>query len=518
MRNIQASRGVRLSRYHGHRARRVNPVVLWRRPTRYDAAFSFGDRMRRCSRVSLDRFVLVALATAACALTGCDGKKTASDRIVLKGRVTVDQSFLHGVTVVARCGSVESRAAANDTGEYAIEVPDSGCDRVVISWQKESFATTTRTLRLPSPHREIELNLEMAPMVELICGQADCSPEPVSEGTSVIAGAPAGEIARGWVGGFAGQESLEAIPGEFFDVDGRPLLLLAMTESDYRRQDGSALTSLAAPFPICVSVDSPSYDELQDLNPVVPPMTEGFIEFNTYQLDPVSGRWRAGEQGTVSAAGEGADGRLAAVEYPAKVLGDIRRGVPPGIEIPGGVGEDGQPVTITLGGAWLCTTQRAAGIVAMGYPQEAKSCVVVELLDACGEPEDEATVEMRGRDRSFYNWGPTGADGRVCLEAPRSEAQGESQTLDGVNGETFWVNLTLVGASAAGDVTAVALPTKSGNCGQPTSCLVVRVQADLESGQNCNADAGVSLGGGDPPAEGADAGADPEGPIRITGK
>lgn len=475
--------------------------------------------MRSRSRVSPDRIAFVALAASACMLAGCDDDKAASDQIVLTGRVSVNQSFLHGVTVVARCGSVESRAAADDTGAYTLEVPDSGCDRVVISWQKESFATTTRTLRLPSPHREIKLNLEMAPLAELICGQSECSPEPVSEGGTVMAGAPAGEIARGWVGGVAGQDVLTSIPGEFFDVDGRPLLILGTTETDYRRQDGSALTSLAAPFPICLSVDGASHDEMQDLNPVIPPMTEGFIEFNTYQLDPVTGRWRAGEQGTVNAAGEGADGRLAAVPYAPKVLGDIRRGVPPGIEIPGGVGEDGEPVTTTLGGVWLCSVQRAAGIVAMGYPQEAKSCIVVELLDACGEPENDATVEMRGRDRSFYNWGPTDADGRVCLEAPRSEAQGESQTLNGVDGETFWVNLTLLGADADGDVTAVALPTESGDCGQPSSCLVVRVQAEAEAGQVCKKDAGVSLGGGSGGAPStADAGVDPEGTLRVQGK
>ena len=471
--------------------------------------------MRRRSRVSLDRLALVTLATAACALTACDDTKAASDQIVLKGRVTVNQSYLHGVTVVARCGSVESRAAANDMGDYAIEVPDTGCDRVVISWQKESFATTTRTLRLPSPRREIALNLEMAPLTELICGEADCSPEPVSEGTTVMAGAPAGEIARGWVGGIAGQDDLEVIPGEFFDVDGRPLLLLALTESDYRRQDGSALAALATPFPICVSLPAPSFDELQDLNPVIPPETEGFIEFNTYQLDPVLGRWRAGEQGTVDAAGEGGDGRLTSQPYPPRVLGDIRRGVPPGTEIPGGVDENGEPVNTTIGGAWLCTIQRAAGTVAMGYPQEAKSCVVVEILDACGQPEDKATVEMRGRDRSCYNWGPTDAEGRVCLEAPRSEAQGESQTLNGVNGETFWVNLTLVGASEDGAVTAVALPTKSGDCGQPSSCLVVQVKADLEPGKTCTPtpDAGTSESG---QGTGSDAG--PEGTIRVQGK
>lgn len=469
--------------------------------------------MRRRSRVSLARLALVTLATAACALTACDDKKAAGDRIVLKGRVSVNQAYLYGVTVVARCGSVESRAAADDTGEYVLEVPDSGCDRVVISWQKESFATTTRTLRLPSPHREIKLDLELAPLAELICGQTECSPETDAEGSTVLAGAPAGEIARGWVGGYTGQDNLESIPGEFFDVDGRPLLILGVTEADFRRQDGSALTSLATPFPICLSVGGSSYDELQDLDPAIPPMTQGFIEFNTYQLDPVSGRWRAGERGTVSAAGEGGDGRLAAVPYPPTALGDIRRGAPPGVEIDGGMDDAGQPVTITLGGAWLCTVQRAAGIVAMGYPQESKSCVVVEVLNACGEPEDQATVEMRGRDRSFYNWGPTEADGRVCLEAPRSEAQGESQTLDGIDGETFWVDLTLVGSSAAGDVSAVALPTTPGDCGHPSSCLVVKIQPPLRSGETCKAEADASQGASTP-----DAGSGPLGPIRIQGK
>lgn len=461
--------------------------------------------MRRRFRLAV---TLAALATP---LTACDEKKAESETLVLHGRVlTSGGSYLPGVTIVARCGSAEIRTAGSDMGDYAIELPRTGCQRAAITWEKESFTTVVRTLGLPSPRSEIVLNVGMAPLVELICG-TECSPE---DPTEVGGSAPAGEIARGWVGGYLGQEARRSIPGEFFDLDGQPVLLPALTVADYRNVSGASIVTLVSPFVLCSKTARTSHDEIEDIDPVVPAGTEGTIDFNVYDLDPKTGRWHVVDRGYVAAGGGDALGRFVAQAYPQDALGDVRRSQPPPISIAPGAGAGPDAVPTTLGDAWMCAPQRGSSVLGLGYTHPGKSCVVMEVLDECERPDANATVEIFGRDRTFFNWAPTDEDGKACLEAHRSEAIDEAQSANGVQGETFWVDVEVTTAAAVEKFEAVAMPTKDGNCGRPETCTVVRLARDPRVGQTSCEDAGV-----DPAATpGADAGTDPEGPIRVQGK
>jgi hypothetical protein len=166
---------------------------------------------------------------------------------------------------------------------------------------------------------------------------------------------------------------------------------------------------------------------------------------------------------------------------------------------------------------WFCAGTSGNGIHGAGYAHSGKSCVIVEVIDACGEPEPDATIEVFGRDRSFYNWQPTNSAGRACLEGHRSEAIAESQSANGTEGETFWLDVDVVNTEGTLRFEAVAMPTKDGACGRPDTCTVVQLHRDPIAGQVCKADAGVSLGESGSTAD-AGTGSNPEGPIRVQGK
>lgn len=463
--------------------------------------------MRRRSRVSLAFFTFAALPALAGLLSACDDDKAASKQIVLQGRVTsADGNFLPGVTVIARCGAFEGRATGTDMGDYAISLPRTGCDRAVVQWGKESFAHNVRSLPLPTDRESIVLNVEMASLTEWICSDTTCGVE--GGGLSTERGNTPG--VQGWVGSLAGQEAVRAMPGEFFDTAGQPLLLLAASEDDIRDKTGTVLPP-GTGSSYCVALPESSWDELQDPTP-----NTQAIEFVTWDFDLPSGRWKPFGSGVVSAGGTEDNGKFHSEPYAEKDLGDLRRGEPPEIKTP--VGEEGmEKVPLTLGGVWLCAATSGNGIHGAGYANRSKSCVIVEVIDACGEPEADATIEVFGRDRAFYNWQPTNSAGRACLEGHRSEATGESLSANGTEGETFWLDVDVVTADETVRFEAVAMPTKDGNCGRPDTCTVVQLHRDPISGQACNADAGVSLGESGSTAD-AGSGSTPEGPIRIQGK
>lgn len=460
--------------------------------------------MRRRIRLAL------TLAALAVPLLACDEKKVESDTLVLTGRVlSAEGGYLPDVAIVARCGTFEGRSTGTDMGDYSIELPKAGCDRVVITWEKETFTTVVRTVPLPSQRGAILLNLGMAPLIELICGE-ECSPEDPSEAGG---SAPAGEIARGWVGGYLGQETVRSVPGEFFDAEGHPMLLPALLVSDYRNVSGARIDALVTPFVLCSKVPQTSHDEVEDVDPTIAAGTEGTIDFNVYTLDLKTGRWSPVDRGYVAAGGQNSVGGFVSQPYTQAAIGDVRRSVPPPISIvvPGA---DPDAAPTTLGDVWMCAPQRGSNVLGLGYSHPGKSCIIAEVLDPCERPDREATVEMFGRDRAFYNWGPTDDAGRICLESHRSEAVDESQSANGVQGETFFVDVDVTTGDAVEKFEAVAMPTKDGNCGRPETCTLVQLKRDRKLGQRCD-DAGVTT---EEAPETPDAGTDPEGPIRIQGK
>ncbi len=468
------------------------------------------------------------LAAAASALPGCSDTAKKKDTgevtpqggpLALKGIVasTNAGAALPGVTVTARCGASVTNVPSNDFGEYSIAVPGTGCDRLVMTFEKESFRTVVRTLPLPTTRSQIDLDLHMAPLTEIICGQTACG----WEGGGIAGGL--GLFARGWGGGFGGQADRGATPGEDFDDSGRPLLVLAGHEYDFRDASGQKIATFATPSGTCHPLDPASYDELQDARPSEKFPGATHLEVPLYQLDLATGRWMdTGQLAEVHAGAVDDEDILRTKPYLESDLGDIRRGKPREIDVtpdgfvPPDAGPDGEDGGTTAASnklmakeVYLCAPVPGSGIYAIAYPQEGKGCVVADVVDGCDKPDDEAKVETFGRDRSFYNWGFTTGGGQACIVTPRSEAIGEVQTLNGVQGETFWVDLSVTSTSGTVNVDALALPVAEGSCATPDTC----VHISIRTGTGCSPVADAA------PQAATDAGlTDGDGTIRIESK
>ena len=149
----------------------------------------------------------VALAAAACgstkkAATGTPSTAPVGGPFGVAGTVEAEGHPLPGVTVTSRCGAQVTPVTADEFGAYTLDVPGSGCDRLVLTFEKEAFRTVVRTFPLPTSRSRIDLSVSLAPLHELICGVDRCSYEEGEAGDS----APSGEIARGWGGLFGGQK------------------------------------------------------------------------------------------------------------------------------------------------------------------------------------------------------------------------------------------------------------------------------------------------------------------------
>ncbi|MCK6570690.1 hypothetical protein L6V77_06190 [Myxococcota bacterium] len=467
------------------------------------------------------RLVTLSLPALLAVVAACESteKDLYGETLGLTGVVTGPGGTLPDVVVIGRCGSTEVRGQTGADGLYGLALPRTGCDRVVVTWEKESFSRNIRTFRLPLPRASVTLDVRLAELDELICGKETCSTE---SGTSTDAATP-GVLARGWVGGISGQSNLAAMPGEFFDPAGQTLLMLGVSEGDYRDQTGAPILDPGGQEGVlCFPIEADSYDELQDT-------AEGndTIDFVTYEITPATGQWTPIGSGFVSAGGFDSTGQFHQVAYRADELGDIRRGDPPVKEIALGPepapGAEDEREKVQLITPHLCRGAIKSGIFGLGFPLKGKGCVQVRVTDPCGRPEPETTVALSGRDRSFYNWLPAGADGTACLETPRSEATGEALSLNGVDGETFWVDLSVIAGTATLEVGAVAVPAAEASCAKPESCTVVDLVRPAVANETCEAETGGATA---PPTaaptdDGSTDGEGPangDGPIVIEGK
>lgn len=476
-----------------------------------------------------NRRLLALLAAAALGSAACDDAKKPATQVRLHGRMTFEGgAYLPGVTITARCGGTQSTATAGDMGDYEVEIPTSGCDRLVFEYTKESYGTTYRSLALPTTRSSVQMDVSMGRMGEIICGQFDCSVE--SDDGSYFANASS-VFARGWIATYGEQAEVPFYPGEFFDTSGRPLLLLQTRITDFRDKPGNQIPILSEGRFICTPLDPVQLDELQDVKPKAQFPDNPGIDAVSYTIDSATGRWTQTGDALVIATGQDCNENIRTGDIPEEALGDVRRNADlelsitlPPVENPQDpcarfdntvvppklVGE-----IVDLVGRSLCGAVPGSNVYGYGYSQAGKTCVVVEVENGCGGPDPEATVEMLGNDRSFYNWGPTDDDGRTCLEAHRSERIAESQTMNNTEGETFWVNLKVSATGGVHNFEGVAMPTTDGSCDRPSTCE--RIVLVPPSSGNC---AEIpSLGQADGGT--ADAGAmapDPEGPVRLQAK
>ena len=96
------------------------------------------------------------------------------------------------------------------------------------------------------------------------------------------------------------------------------------------------------------------------------------------------------------------------------------------------------------------------------------------MQNQCGEPIAGAGFSLEGRDHGYRAAGWTDENGTACLEVPASEPLGEDFDMDGLGGETFWVDIQVDPPSGSTvRIKDVENPTYAGDntgCDAPESC------------------------------------------------
>src|SRR5262249_31762824 len=103
------------------------------------------------------------------------------------------------------------------------------------------------------------------------------------------------------------------------------------------------------------------------------------------------------------------------------------------------------------------------------YPVDSKGCITEAIVDEKDRPIENATIVAEGLTYVGSSMPViSGADGRFCTEAMRSERDGESVDYDDKLGEPQRVAIVATHAGAT-EVTATEMPKQPASCGG--SCL-----------------------------------------------
>jgi hypothetical protein len=324
----------------------------------------------------------------------------------------------------------ETYATRSDSkGAYALDVPVSTGDTLVVRFANDGSAPILRTLK-GAPKGKMTVNATLKEFESLDCKNATCS---LQSGGVAVKGLPQGT--RGSARVFNPVTEVDAFPGDFKDSSGN--LLVSGVFASFALKDGSGkdLDKLSSPAEVRMRIPRDTWSVVTDI-------TSGNdqIDVPLYSFDEVKGTWvRDANSGHL----EDGDGKV----VPPSALASIRDGSFAGVIYAVG--------NVTHFSSWN-----------VDWPIQTHGCVSGRILDETGKPAEGATVSLRGVTYTGTSTPVTvGADGRFCLDAMRSEAPGED--LDG-NGKTGEKTTVSIRASANGNVYDLGefdMPAAQGTCG-----------------------------------------------------
>ena len=344
----------------------------------------------------------------------------------------------NSVRVVARCGDSRVESLTDDTGRYQITSNVEGCNQLIVEFHKEAFLPISRVVHLPPPTSPVTIDVLLAELLQLICGEGICQTE--NDPRIQLSPDP---IQRGFIRGFSGHSQIHFLAGEPYDTEGRVLWVPAFTYADLRDGDGNQLREIDGPD-WCQNIARESLDELGDAVP-----GNDAVEVPLHRLDEATGRWRRYGMSELFVE---ADGGLAKVSEP--FLGNVRAG-------------------LATGRVWLCGPMLGSGWLVAGLPIQGNSCVHVTVSDQCGRPIPNTVVTAEGRDYSFRSVTWSDRDGAACLDVARSEVASEDINGNQDGGETVFMDIELRGPVGTVRFPAQELPREEGSCDQPETCVAI---------------------------------------------
>ncbi len=390
-----------------------------------------------------------------------DGSIALADRVIVSGRVSVGYTSAPAprVKVVAYCDARTVETSTGDDGTYRLTVDIEGqCNRFAVEFTKEAHLPVLKTIALnPLPADELTLDVALAELKELICGEQVC----ITENDRKIV-MKANPIARGFVGVFSGPQSLPFVAGEFRNTDGQVLFIPAFAYFDLRDQGGNVLATLPEGGANCVGIDFEAKSQLADVG------AGPRIEMPVHVFDPQTGRWRKITDDGYVGISEGStpDGFDIIREARAEELGDIRSGF----------------ITQQI---WACGPLPGSGWIAFGVPIARTGCLRVEVADRCGTPIPFASFKVVGHDLAFQAETWTDADGEACITTAPSEAINENLNHNMVDGEVLQYDLAVTSHGIPYNLPSTDMPRDGGNCLDPSTCIPFTVETQDFRGTDC---------------------------------
>jgi hypothetical protein len=381
--------------------------------------------------------------------------------LTVQGKVTVGYGSdpAPRVHVVAHCNAVTKETDTDDAGRFEFTSNVRECNRLVVEFEKESFLPVLRTVPLPPPTSPVTMDVAMAELKQVICGQNLCTAE-----NDRRIRLPPGQIARGWAEVFSGSTAVSFLPGEYRDADGNALIIPSFAYLDLREQSGRVIDDLANPFTFCAGVDFGARAQLADVDDDT---HQDGLQMPVYRLDRATGRWVKQSVGYIGVT-EGVDANGDPNIRPARTeeLGDIRSG--------------------QVDQSWLCGTLTGSGFIAFGEPIKEGGCLKIHVTDACGRALPDAIFRAEGRDYSYLAATWTDRKGDACIEAPASEEVTEDLNQNRDQGETIWVNVAIrTPDQGSGELPATAMPTMVGSCRADDTCVPFTYQVPNLGGGQC---------------------------------
>ena len=396
--------------------------------------------------------------------------------LTVAGHVSIPGGGATDTVVTLRCGDEEVETVTDDDGDYSLTADVTGCERFAVEFVKDSYMTNMRAVDLPLYRSPVTIDVPLAEMEELQCGSEYCTTRRSKFDNMDM-------IAQGWLGTETGRDALELVPGEFKDTDGIPLFLVGLGDMGFIDNAGNPVEGMD--LYLCLKLERNALDWLGDTDLATPT-----VENRAYRLDRESGRWRElplpahiayrlGDRFTKDDEGKceyikDDNGKtLPKWEFlEREKLADARAET---YFEDNPCSRSDPPSTMYITDYSVCLPVDRTDIYAAGIPMPRKSCFNLTVRNQCGEPVRGAGFSFQGRDHGYRAEGWTDESGTVCLEAIASEPVGEDYDMDGLGGETFWVDAEIVPPSGStvrmkSLECAEAVPGAAG-CAAPEACV-----------------------------------------------
>ncbi|MDX2053693.1 MAG: carboxypeptidase-like regulatory domain-containing protein [Polyangiaceae bacterium] len=329
--------------------------------------------------------------------------------------------------------------ATNLVGAYSARgfdaLLDGGPLPAIITFEREGYSTVVR--QISTLFENPNLDVSLAPLQEISCGQSGCSAP--SGGVNISGFSGGTKIVRGYAEAYDPLRNIDRFPGTFTDSSENLLISSGFMEIDFRDAAGNKVRTVPSPVSVRYEANPASWATLVDLVP-----GNDRIEVPMYSFNETTAEWVTEKDGVL----QDQSGAVIAESALPEINAGTRKG----------------PLFIAFStshfSTWNCDR-----------PVQTRTCVKGRLVDAGGVALAGASVQVSGVS---YTGGTaaimTGADGFFVSDLMKSETPDEDVDRNGKKGETMMARVSARGAAGIFLGPAFASPMVQKSVGNRPSC------------------------------------------------